>query len=108
MRSRPSFLRVLALLSLVAAVWATRASAVSSRPAAGKQPFVAGAEPGLSRLAGNEVLVILGDPAALTLTPNTALWDGRASDGRVLGSGVYFAVLERSGVPATRRIVLAR
>jgi subtilisin family serine protease len=39
---------------------------------------------------------------------HTALWDGRASDGRALGSGVYFAVLERGGVRASRRIVLAR
>jgi subtilisin family serine protease len=39
---------------------------------------------------------------------HTALWDGRASDGRALGSGVYFAVLERGGVRTSRRIVLAR
>jgi subtilisin family serine protease len=39
---------------------------------------------------------------------HTALWDGRASDGRALGSGVYFVVLERGGVRVSRRIVLAR
>ena len=39
---------------------------------------------------------------------HTALWDGRAFDGQTLGSGVYFAVLERGGVRASRRIVLAR
>jgi len=39
---------------------------------------------------------------------HSALWDGRASDGRALGSGVYFAVLERGGVKSSRRIVLAR
>ena len=69
MRGRLSIVRALASLVLVTMV-AAAAEAAPSRPKASKQPFVGVAEPGLSRLAGNEVLVILGDPTALTLAPN--------------------------------------
>jgi hypothetical protein len=43
-----------------------------------------------------------------TATIDGALWDGRASAGHALSSGVYFAVLERGGVRASRCVVMAR
>jgi hypothetical protein len=39
---------------------------------------------------------------------HSALWDGTGSDGRPLGSGIYFATLETPGRRAVRKVVLAR
>jgi len=88
MRGRLSLARTFVSLVLVAAL-AGAAESAPSRPKGVKQPFVGSAEPGLSRLAGNEVLVILKDPAALTLAPN-----GRAS---ARAAGVA-GVLSRHGL----------
>ena len=61
---------------------------------------------GLYDVRGRLVRTLIA--ASLPAGRHTALWDGRASVGRALGSGVYFAVLERGGVRASRRIVMAR
>ncbi|HEY3215785.1 MAG TPA: S8 family serine peptidase [Candidatus Eisenbacteria bacterium] len=46
--------------------------------------------------------------ATLPSGRHAALWDGTGSDGRPLGSGIYFATLETPGRRAVRKIVLAR
>jgi hypothetical protein len=72
--SRRPFIRVLVQLLLVSCVATSLAAAAPARRGASRQPFVGTAEPGLSRLAGNEVLVILNQQSSLSLAPN-----GRAS-----------------------------
>jgi subtilisin family serine protease len=89
MRLRLVFVRALAMATTLAALTVAAAQAAPSRPHGGRQPFVATTEPGLSRLAGDEVLVILGDPAALTLSPG-----GRAA----AQSARLAAVMSRHGL----------
>src|SRR5262249_46262476 len=86
--------RLLVAIGALAALLAAAAEAAPSRPSP-KRPFVGVTEPGLSRLAGNEVLVILGDPAALTLSPN-----GRAS----AQAARLAAVMSRHGLDRWRAI----
>ncbi|TMQ65330.1 MAG: T9SS type A sorting domain-containing protein [Candidatus Eisenbacteria bacterium] len=46
--------------------------------------------------------------ATLPAGRHAAIWDGTSSDGRTLGSGIYFAALESGGRRAVRKIVITR
>ena len=57
-------------------------------------------------LRGRSVAVI--HEGALAAGEHRLSWDGRGHDGRVVGAGVYMAVLESAGLRSSRKIVLAK
>jgi flagellar hook assembly protein FlgD len=96
MRGRFSFLRALVLLSFVSETTTIGFSISQAGPV----------RLSLYDVRGRMVRALIA--GTLPAGRHAALWDGRGADGKALGSGVYFAMLERSGVRAMRRIALAR
>ena len=52
--------------------------------------------------------VALVHDGSLAAGEHQVSWDGRGHDGRVVGAGVYLAVLESAGLRLSRKIVLAK
>src|SRR5262245_22310957 len=86
-------------MALVSCASTTAASAAPTKRGASRQPFVRTAEPGLSRLAGNEVLVILNNQSPLSLAQN-----GRAAANNTR----LAAVLSRHGLDHWRAVGAGR